>query len=561
MGKIKISKPRKKKVVKEDLKLSDNEDIYDDIDKYHINNEKNINIDQDLSQEENDTINESLFPIESSENEDDENELLRKDFNKVLEEGDSDKDEESESEEITRDNWGTSKSIYYNSDSASLKADQKRGLKGPKLSKIEKELEQKELLRMEEEEALILQKQMMEELKDEDFGLDFINEMAQKFNDTNSAADTDLSSKDFADNISNQNTTYLPRDLSNMNNKEKILLLKKESPEFLPWTKEALQFFKLLSSVLHPVLRCYYIYKASTDYGNVCKTSAADQDIATLESLFSNINPQIIKYLSLKRHLVSLYLVNFTYYLYHKSLSPKTASDTPQLNVYTHPVMIRLRSYKKLIETLDKKIDSSNPTLQDDIQNLATSLPSSITKNPRIDVKVHDKSAKVTIDDVSANILGYHPSQYHKVLDLSESLRPTSLKTISSPGPTSIQNREPFKLNKGKDSYFNTKNQRKQAKSVKFKEENRTTDIYNSFPAEVDMDGKRPINYEMAKNKGLTPKRKKEYKNPRVKHKIRYRKALIKRKSQVRIPKREINKYAGELTGIKIGLKRSIKIR
>ncbi|CAK9301357.1 unnamed protein product [Gordionus sp. m RMFG-2023] len=78
MGKIKISKPRKKKVVKEDLKLSDNEDIYDDIDKYHINNEKNINIDQDLSQEENDTINESLFPIESSENEDDENELLRK---------------------------------------------------------------------------------------------------------------------------------------------------------------------------------------------------------------------------------------------------------------------------------------------------------------------------------------------------------------------------------------------------------------------------------------------------------------------------------------------------
>ncbi|CAK9301142.1 unnamed protein product [Gordionus sp. m RMFG-2023] len=77
------------------------------------------------------------------------------------------------------------------------------------------------------------------------------------------------------------------------------------------------------------------------------------------------------------------------------------------------------------------------------------------------------------------------------------------------------------------------------------------------------MDGKRPINYEMAKNKdgGLTPKLIKEYKNSRVKHKIRYSKALIKRKSQVRIPKREINKYVGELTGIKIGLKRSTKIR
>ena len=39
----------------------------------------------------------------------------------------------------------------------------------------------------------------------------------------------------------------------------------------------------------------------------------------------------------------------------------------------------------------------------------------------------------------------------------------------------------------------------------------------------------------MAKNKGLTPKRKKINRNPRVKHREKYRRAQIKRKGQVSI--------------------------
>lgn len=45
--------------------------------------------------------------------------------------------------------------------------------------------------------------------------------------------------------------------------------------------------------------------------------------------------------------------------------------------------------------------------------------------------------------------------------------------------------------------------------------------------------GKRAITYKMAKNKGLTPHRKKELRNPRVKHKLKFRKALIRRKGAV----------------------------
>jgi hypothetical protein len=46
--------------------------------------------------------------------------------------------------------------------------------------------------------------------------------------------------------------------------------------------------------------------------------------------------------------------------------------------------------------------------------------------------------------------------------------------------------------------------------------------------------GKRAIGYQIQKNKGLTPHRKKELRNPRVKHRMKYRKAKIRRRGQVR---------------------------
>lgn len=44
---------------------------------------------------------------------------------------------------------------------------------------------------------------------------------------------------------------------------------------------------------------------------------------------------------------------------------------------------------------------------------------------------------------------------------------------------------------------------------------------------------KRAITYQIAKNKGLTPHRKKEQRNPRVKHRNKFRKAKIRRKGAV----------------------------
>lgn len=41
--------------------------------------------------------------------------------------------------------------------------------------------------------------------------------------------------------------------------------------------------------------------------------------------------------------------------------------------------------------------------------------------------------------------------------------------------------------------------------------------------------------FQIEKNKGLTPKRKREQRNPRVKHRMKYRKAKIRRKGQVSV--------------------------
>mgnify|MGYP001186182141 CR=1 FL=1 len=78
----------------------------------------------------------------------------------------------------------------------------------------------------------------------------------------------------------------------------------------------------------------------------------------------------------------------------------------------------------------------------------------------------------------------------------------------------------------------------------------------------VGEDGKRAINYQILKNKGLTPKRKKDDRNSRVKKRKKYEKAQKKLKSVRAVYSGgQSGVYEGEKTGIKKNLTKSVKFK
>lgn len=119
----------------------------------------------------------------------------------------------------------------------------------------------------------------------------------------------------------------------------------------------------------------------------------------------------------------------------------------------------------------------------------------------------------------------------------------------------------------GEDDYYNsikqtksnTKLARKQAHddAVKAAKEGKLAELQES----VGDDGKRAVNFQILKNKGLTPHRNKDNRNSRVKKRKKYEKAQKKLKS-VRQVYDDNNRgpYAGEKTGIKKGISRSVKL-
>jgi hypothetical protein len=102
---------------------------------------------------------------------------------------------------------------------------------------------------------------------------------------------------------------------------------------------------------------------------------------------------------------------------------------------------------------------------------------------------------------------------------------------------------------------------KKRAFAAKKKEHYAAEERYGGLIENVPESGKRAATYEIMKNKGLTPHRKKENRNPRVKKRMAYEKAIVARKGQVReVTAGAAGKYDGELTGIKANISRSRKI-
>lgn len=79
---------------------------------------------------------------------------------------------------------------------------------------------------------------------------------------------------------------------------------------------------------------------------------------------------------------------------------------------------------------------------------------------------------------------------------------------------------------------------------------------------EVDMQDKRPATRDILKYKGLKRKRKKEERNVRVKNRMKYEKAVKKRRSTYGYKEKEYtDRYDGEATGIRTELVKSVRFQ
>ncbi|CAG9463538.1 unnamed protein product [Pedinophyceae sp. YPF-701] len=80
-------------------------------------------------------------------------------------------------------------------------------------------------------------------------------------------------------------------------------------------------------------------------------------------------------------------------------------------------------------------------------------------------------------------------------------------------------------------------------------------------PAEDPVaDGNRGVSKSILANRGLTPHRRKDQKNPRVRAKGKYEKAKVRRGGQVQQVQAQDGAYGGELTGIKSKVAKSVRI-
>lgn len=109
-------------------------------------------------------------------------------------------------------------------------------------------------------------------------------------------------------------------------------------------------------------------------------------------------------------------------------------------------------------------------------------------------------------------------------------------------------------------SSLETTNKRKRvAFQVEDKSEQESEDV-SDHEEEKHESRKRPINMHILKNRGLTPYKKKAYRNPRVKHKLKYKKAMSKRRRVVIEAKTPYHRYSGESAGIKTSTIKSIRL-
>ncbi|NXC67929.1 SAS10 protein, partial [Anhinga anhinga] len=427
--------------------------------------------DSEEEEEEEEEVLGLQLPEEDSEEEEEEEE------DEVGDE-DGDLSMESDLEERRQDtklphelSWGQRKQVYYDTDYGSDA--QAKGKRSQQRVDAEEEEE--------EQEAKVIQRRLVQDLGEDDYGLDVIQGY--------------LAEQQKAHDSKGQK---IDKDLQTLSKKEQLKLLKQESPELLQLIEDFEVKLMELKDELHPLLE-------------MVKNGTIPQGKGS-------------RYLQTKYQLYLSYCANISFYLVLKS---------KRMPIHSHPIIERLVAYRNIINDLaviDQKLSSEVRML---LKNYYDKKEAKLRKEKKfavflpLDVKKNKPKHAAALANGQAT--ADEPSDES---DLDEE---AALKY--------------YKMMEGK-----LKLKRKRSEDQDALEEEEVLEG-------EDPNKKRGVTYQMIKNKGLTPRRKKIDRNPRVKHREKFRRAKIRRKGQVREVRRELHRYDGELSGIRAGVKKSRKLQ
>lgn len=309
------------------------------------------------------------------------------------------------------------------------------------------------------------------------------------------------------DSKKEEEKSIVPKDLSALSKNERLRILTKQSPDLLPLMNE---------------------YKESLDelkiyYNPLWKLSQEENSKMTVECK---------KFIQMRHQLLMNYLVNISFYL---------AMKAKRENLNGHPIADVLYKHRELLSQM-----------KDTHEKLIAEYQEMLEQN---DVKMKTAAD----DDVDDDIAVLRSVENVDVKNKDKSKKKKKKKEKDEIKEENIDEDE--ELNIDPLEYYNV--MKKEAEKKKeFKKLSTQEDVEAGEDVEeFDEDGKRMITYEMSKNKGLTRQKRKELRNPRVKHKMKFKKAKVKHKGQVREIRNERNKYEGESTGIKASLSRSVRIK
>ncbi|GFR08838.1 something about silencing protein 10 [Trichonephila clavata] len=302
--------------------------------------------------------------------------------------------------------------------------------------------------------------------------------------------------------------------LDSLDHVQKMKLLKKKSPELLLYIDEYLEKMEELKDKFLPLISF------------VQKVELPSEACA--------------HYIKIKYQALLHYCMNISFYMSLRSKGPVHIS---------HPIIRRINSFKDILDHLN----NVNKTFKKEIDILVKKLKN----NEEISFTKTQPSTETNEPITEENLQNISILENLEAVSKDGSKRKRDKESMSKQFETQDE-KEILSLYQ---QFKDLKKQKVCDVPLDMEEKSMDEEMEEDFHAQEETDGKRNITYDIAKNKGLTVKQKKHSKIPRVKNRMKFRKAQIKRKGQVRGVIRELKRYDGEPTGISSHVVRSVKYK